>query len=132
MLFSETDATPAGRPSIANNLRWPRPVIIPTHLVPRDFDDVDRDGASNSGRKPSQQSAESYFPIAVDTGDLERFNDELWPSLTYRIRCYVWSFWQRHVKDWWFFIRYPLAYGTALALAISTMVHLARSHSTTP
>ena len=80
------------------------------------------------GRKSSQQSAESYFPVGVDSDDCERFNAEIWPSLTYRFRCRVWSFWQKHLKDWWFFIRYPLAYGTALALAIATIYHLSLSH----
>ena len=127
-MFSETSERPAGRPSRANNLAWPRPIIIPVRLVPRDFDDVAQNGGSGSNQKPNQQSSESYFSVAVDSDDSERFNSELWTKPTYRLRCHVWSLWQKHLKDWWFFIRYPLAFGAALAYAIATVVHLARSH----
>lgn len=119
---------PRGKSSIANNLRWPRPVFIPLYLVPCDFDDFEASEAASPGRKPTQQTSESYFPVDVTDDECERFNSELWPARSYRFRCYVWSCWQRYLKDWWFFIRYPLAYATALALAISTIVHLARSH----
>lgn len=119
---------PSGRSSTASNLRWPRPVVIPAYLVPRDFDDVgDHEGLA-LGRKQAQQSAESFFPVVINEEESARFNEELWTSHSYRLRCYGWSLWQKHLKDWWFLVRYPLAYGAALALAISTMIHLARSH----
>ncbi len=119
---------PAGSVSTANNLPWPRPIIIPADLVPRDFDDNDEDGPSGLGKKYAQQSAESFFPMRVGDGEADRFNEELWSRPIYRLRCHIWSFWQKHLKDWWFFIRYPLAFGAALAYAIATVVHLARSH----
>ncbi len=119
---------PGGRASTANNLRWPRPVFVPLSLVPRDFDDVGEPEASSHFAKPAQQTAESYFPVDVTEEECERFNSEIWTSLSYRLRCYAWSFWQRHLKNWWLFIRYPLAFGAALAYAITTVVHLARSH----
>ena len=113
-----------GRNSTANNLRWPRPIIVPIHLVPRDFDDAE---PSNFSEKFTQQSAGNFFPVVISDSEADRFNDELWSKLTYRARCHAWSIWQRHLKDWWFFIRYPLAFGAALGYAIATMVHLARS-----
>lgn len=117
---------PPGRTSTANNLRWPRPIIIPLHLVPRDFDDDDQPSGFSQGL--TQQSAENFFPMPVSDTDSDRFNRELWSRPTYRLRCHVWSLWQKHLKDWWFFFRYPLAFGAALAYAIATVVHLARSH----
>lgn len=119
---------PPGRPSTANNLQWPRPIIVPAHFVPREFDDNDEEQPSGFSQKFAQQSAESYFPTSVSDEDAERFNKELWSRLTYRLRCYAWSIWQRHLKDWWFFVRYPLVFSAALAYAIATVVHLARSH----
>jgi len=119
---------PTGRPSVANNLRWPRPLIIPAHLVPRDFDDNDDEQPPGFSQKYAQQSAESFFPMPVNEVEADRFNNQLWSRPTYRARCRIWSLWQKHVKDWWFFIRYPLAFGAALAYAIATVVHLARSH----
>lgn len=114
--------------AIANNMPWPRPTIIPAHLVPRDFDDVGTGSSLTLGQKYAQQSAENYLPVTPSEADLKRFVSELWPSRTYRLRCYVWSFWQKHLKDWWFFIRYPLAFGAALAYAIATIYHLSLSH----
>ena len=91
---------PRGRASTANHLRWPRPIIIPADLVPRDFDDTDEEEPSSFSRKFVQQSAESFFPVVVDEGDTARFNEELWTSFSYRLRCYGWSLWQKHLKDW--------------------------------
>lgn len=119
---------PAGTVSTANNLSWPRPIIIPADFVPRDFDDNSEDEPSSFGTKYAQQSAESFFPMSVSGEDAERFNNELWSRPAYRLRCHVWSLWQKHLKDWWFLIRYPVAFGAALAYAIATVVHLARSH----
>ena len=112
----------------ANNLRWPRPIIIPSYLVPRDFDDLGLSEAPGFGAKITQQSPESFLPVVVKDEEAERFNSELWSRPTYRFRCHAWSLWQRYLKDWWYFIRYPLAFGAALGYAIATIVHLARSH----
>ena len=97
----------------ANNLGWPRPVILPKALVPADFNETSA-GEDAVSRFTRQQTDMGYFAAPVGKTEMTLFEKD-WKRRSYRTRCHIWSLWQRHLKDWWFFLRWPLVFLFALS-----------------
>ena len=114
----------------ANNLRWPRPFIIPFRLVLADIDDVSVDPRFD--RRSSQESETSYVAVTVDAAEARQFNDVLWPNPGYLVRCYIWWIWQTYLKNLWFFVRYPFLVLSGAGAAAATVYHALFGHGPCP